>query len=138
MFFALFVVSSCGTEDYKSYDDDCSNFSCITTEPFYTNINIKFTRTNEQPNPTIYIMTGNYGEGNVFRTVHTDSVANYLFDIDVQVPINTYYTVFTRYIKNNDTITALDGDFVYKESYEECGYNCWKIKNRYFNINLKN
>ncbi|MBN2663687.1 MAG: hypothetical protein JXR68_08570 [Bacteroidales bacterium] len=131
------TIFSCNSSNLKDYDDDCTNFYCETNEPYYTDINIKFSRTTECPNPTIYIMLGHYGEGTIYKEISTDSLEDYIYDIDVEVSINAYYTIYTKYIVNNDTITAIDGDFVYKESYVECDYECWKIKNKHFNINLK-
>lgn len=133
------TIFSCNASNLKDFDDDddCTNFTCDTIEPFYTNINIKFSRSNEYPNPTIHIISGHYGEGTIYKEIQTDSLENYIFDIDVEVRINAYYTVYTKYIVNNDTITAIDGDFVYKESYIECDYECWQIKNSHFNISLK-
>lgn len=139
--FTFFVLSlfifACQDASYKDYDDQCANFTCNTTEPFYANINIRFSKSNDYPSPIIYVMTGHYGEGNVFKEIVTDSLNNYTLDIDVEITLNAYYTVYTQYITDEDTVTAIDGDFVYKESYEECGYDCWKTKNTSFDISLK-
>ncbi len=130
------IIFSCQKTQLKD-DSYCDDFSCMTEEPYYTNIEIDFSRTEETPNPIIYIAKGYYEDENIVEIINTDTVENYYFDIYVNVAVNFYYTVYTRYRKDGEIITAIDGKYVYKESYEECDYYCWRVKNKDFNIRLK-
>ncbi len=124
-------------KDYDDYSDDCSGFTCDTIEPLNAYIEIKFSRTSETENPDIYIYTDYYENRKIYDTLKTDSISDYYFYTYYNIPVNQYYTIIAEYHKGADTIYAIDGDFIYTEMNVECGYNCWKIKNKYFNVSLK-
>ena len=133
------IMLSCNKNDTKGYysDDDCDYYSCNSIEPYYVDIDIIFSRTAENPNPIIYLMSGNFEANNIIDTIFTDSIENYLFRTEISVPLNYNYTVFAEYYDGEDTIVVIDGDFVHKESYVECDSVCWKTYNTSFNVKLK-
>lgn len=132
------LLNSCNNK-MKSYyyDDDCDYYNCNSVEPFYTYLEIDFSRTLENPNPNIYIMLGDFEDNNIIDTIKTDTIEDYLFSTETSVLLNYNYTVYAEYYVGNDTILAIDGAFVHKESYTECDSTCWKVKNNYFNVKLK-
>ena len=122
-------------KDFDDYDDDCNYENCNTQEPFFTDLEIKFTRNAENPSPEIYLLLDKYEDNEIIDTINTDSISG---DIAwINVAIGQYYTVYTVYHENNDTIVAIDGNFVLKETYTECDSLCWQVKNTVFNIKLK-
>jgi len=137
IFAALILLFGCNNDNLKdsSYDDDCDYSSCETVEPFYTDISIKFTRNAENPNPTIYLMNGYYDEGSIIDSIETDTVSGKI--ASKSVLLNFQYTVFIKYISGTDTIIAIDGDYVHKNTYNECDSICWAVYNTKFNLKLK-
>ncbi len=135
----LSIFNACSKNNIKGYyyEDDCDYYSCNSVEPFFVDIDVLFSRTAENPNPTIYLMLGNFEDNKIIDTFYTDSVEDYLFRMDISVPLNMKYTVFAEYYVDNDTIVAIDGDFVHKDSYTECDSTCWKTYNTRFNVKLK-
>jgi len=142
IFILFIVIFSCDKIQndknyYDDYEDPCEDFSCDTIEPLYAEIEIKFSRTTENPNPKIYIYTDYYENRKIYDTISTDTVADYYFYFYYNVPVNQYYTIVAEYQKGNDTIFAIDGNFLYTEMNVECNFNCWDIKNHNFNVSLK-
>ncbi len=135
--FNFFFTISC---EKSIYFKDVSDCQCITEEPFYGNLTIEFTRDTEQRSPQILILSGFYEENNVIDTLQTDTVPAYRDFIYYQVPVNHYYTAVCLYIRDGDTIRAVDGGFVKKESYydSDCDTICWKLTGSNLNLKLKN
>lgn len=138
---ATLLFFSCNKLDYNNKvqkdEEDCSNFSCTTEEPHSAILKIRFTRNVQNTTPLIIVSTG-YWETHVdIIKVVTDTIPQYMNYIEVSVPVDRYYTVYTSYLKNNDTIIAIDGKFVYKNKYSECETECWELKNTEFSIRLK-
>ena len=137
----LLIVSmalSCNTNNFKDFDDDdydCDYSTCNTVEPFYADIKVKFSRDIDNPAPVIYLLSGYYEENKILDTIATDTISdNYIY---INVAVGHQYTVYTVYKSGNDTIVAIDGNFVTKESYEMCDSLCWEVENTVFNIKLK-
>jgi len=137
LLFVFFFISCESQLKYDEEDYDCDYSSCTTEEPFYADLQINFTRNEENPNPTIYVVSGYYEENTVIKTIKTDTIENYMFSVTVPVNINSQYCVYAVYKKGNDTITAIDGAYVYKDYYNVCDSVCWRTHNSYFNIKLK-
>ncbi|UCH14697.1 MAG: hypothetical protein JSV22_01740 [Bacteroidales bacterium] len=79
--------------------------------------------------------------------VYSDKVENYEIDwIDTAyanpfylfVAVNKYYSVAAKYIKNTDTIIAIDGTKIkIKHVSGECDEECWVIEGDELNVTLK-
>ncbi len=116
---------------------DCQ---CITQEPFDGFLTIEFTRDTAQRSPQILILSGYYEEHNIIDTLQTDTVPAYRNFIYYRVPVNHYYSAVCLYVRNGDTIRAIDGNFLKKESYydSDCDTICWKLTGSTLNVKLKN
>ena len=116
---------------------DCQ---CITQEPFDWFLTIEFTRDTAQRSPQILILSGYYEEHNIIDTLQTDTVPAYRNFIYYRVPVNHYYSAVCLYVRDGDTIRAIDGNFLKKESYydSDCDTICWKLTGSTLNVKLKN
>lgn len=136
----IFFIVSCNNlniENSNVEDEDCTNFTCQKEEPQNATLIIRFTRNLDNTDPIIFISTG-YWETHIdIKKIATDTIPQYMSYVDVEVPIDRFYTVYTYYLKNQDTIIAIDGKFVYKNKYVDCQTDCWEIKNSEFSIRLK-
>lgn len=133
MIITFFLLSCKGV----NVDEECENFSCDTIEPESTTIQISFTRNSLNPNPIIYVGKGFWESHSVLKIVNTDTIEKYLFKVSVKVAVNNHFVVYAKYLKGTDTIVVIDGKYVEKKRYHECGYDCWEVLNRNFNINLR-
>ncbi|MBN2890307.1 MAG: hypothetical protein JXL97_00435 [Bacteroidales bacterium] len=132
------LLSSCeNTAKSMYYDEECDYSNCDGYEPFYTYLDIRFSRTNENPNPLIYIMIGDFEEQNIIDTIKTDTIENYMFWTEIEVPLNFNYTVCAEYLIGDDTIMVIDGNYVYKKTHYVCDSTCWDTYNENFNVKLK-
>jgi len=86
----------------------------------------------------IIILSGTWDQHNVIDTVRTDTVPIYRDFTVIMVPVDHYYTVAAKYIRNSDTIYAIDGSNVSKQSFIQCDSICWKIVGNNLSVKLKN
>ncbi len=121
-------------EDYG----DCDYSACNSVEPRIAVLEVKFTRTSFQPDPLIFLYLGRYEENTVLDTIRTDTVPEYRDFALIPVNIGHYYTVVAKYIRDKDTIYAVDGSYVTKTFYYVCDSICWEVKGNRLNIKLKN
>jgi len=131
LFAIIVVISSCYTNQYPDYSEDCEAYNCQTEEPYEAKLYISFTKNSENQNPQLLLLEGLYEDNNVIDTLDTQ---NATFNIDVL--INHHYTVVAKYIKGSDTIIAIDAAYVEKQSYYECDYICWKVKDGNIDVKL--
>ncbi len=133
----LILVLSLGCQDMRLKEySDCQ---CISQEPFQGSLIIYFTRDTGQRSPEILLMNGFYEEGDVFDTIKTDTVPAYRDFVYYPVSIGHYYTAVAIYLRDRDTIFAVDGDFFSKSAYydSDCDTTCWKIEGYQLNVKLK-
>lgn len=93
------------------------------------------------------LLTVNDTYDSIPLTVYCDKVENYEIDwVDTAdanpfylfVAVNKYYSVAAKYIKNNDTIIAIDGTKIkIKRVNGECDEECWVIEGDELNVTLK-
>lgn len=136
----LFTLLMFSCENYQKgmyYDDECDYSNCNGYEPYDVFLDIRFSRTEQTPNPNIYIMLGDFEDMHIIDTIKTDTIENYIFWTEILVPLNYNYTVFAEYFKGDDTIAVIDANFVFKDSYYECDSTCWRVNNENFNVKLK-
>ncbi len=130
--FFIILTYSISCDNNSNYNDqDCDYTNCITQEPTAAQLKIFFNY-----KPIIYLCIGNYENCIYIDTINTDTIKT--DSLNYWVPFNNKYTVIAQYIRNQDTIYAIDSKYVYKTSYQECDSICWETVNSDFNVKLKN
>ena len=140
IFLVLLIFASCrfnlllqdDQEQYSNY------FNCNTTEPKVAFLKVKFTRSPNQRNPLIFLFSGRFEEHLILDTLATDTVPSYRDYILISVEVEHFYTVMARYIRGDDTIYAIDGNYISKSFYYFCDTICWEVNGNKLNIKLKN
>ncbi len=136
LLFAL-IAFGCSHGLLKEYDDDCDYSDCQTQEPFYTEIYIDFTKIQPPDKCEIYVFQSVFENSSCIDTIQTDSSVRETI-IYPHLTLTKRYYIAAKYIISGDTILAIDSKIVEKTAYTECDSVCWKIKNQYFNVKLKN
>lgn len=119
--------SSC--EDF--YSVDCSE--CYQEKPEWGPLIIDVTINDENPYVPIIIFNNKIEDQD---TDWVDTIRELHDTIDVRV--NKDYSVVARYIVDNDTILAVDGDKLkIKKITEACDETCWIYSGGHVNLELK-
>ena len=118
--------------------EQCDYSDCNSQEPSIAVLHVKFSRSPAQMSPNIFLMIGRFEAQNYLDTIRTDTVPAYRDFVLIPVDVDHYYTVVAQYIRQDDTIFAIDGSYVYKTFYYLCDSICWQIKGNSLNIKLKN
>lgn len=128
----LTLLSACVNSGQYYDEESCADFYCDEVEPYSAYLYISYTKNSQNPDPLIVLMHGTFEDNNILDTLENE---NTYFEHEVLT--NNRYTVVAQYFEGNDTILAIDEGYVEKESYYECGYLCWKVKNATINVKLK-
>ncbi len=132
VFFIVLFILGCQTNS-RYFENECN---CFENEPYNVYVNIFFSRTEQTPNPTIWIMAGEFGENNIIDTIFTDTINNNLSHTEYELALNSNYTICAEYLSGQDTIIVIDGGFLSKTHTPNCDSGCWKIMNKNFNVEL--
>lgn len=111
---------------------DCSE--CYQDKPEWGPINVVVTINEQNPFVPLIIYRGDIEESNI-EYIDTTRSMNYWVD----VPVNKYYSIAAKYIRDGDTIFAIDGDEI-KVQYTEnnCDQPCYYFKGGNMDIRLLN
>lgn len=122
----VFAIPSC--EDPDDYDCD----ECLSERPGVGDLKIKLTINHENPEVPVTVFFDNIN-GHI---IVTDIVNTEMYYVE-ELPLKQYYVVQAKYLVGNDTIYAIDDDFMEpKESYT-CEETCWIIKGDVIDVRLK-
>lgn len=133
---AVFFMSACESTSFRDKTEDCTYSNCNSIEPMDCDLTVYFTRTSQTPNPRIFVILGDYEDYNVIDTILTNQ-RDAKDSKSITVSVNFTYTLVAEYFRGDDTIYAIDANYVYKKSRRECDSTCWKVENKIFNLKLK-
>ena len=136
LFLSILLFFTNCNETYTYDDDECNYYNCDPIEPFDAILYIGYTKNEQNPALEIIIMQGKFETQQILDTIRTEDSTS--TQIEILMPINQYYTVMAKYIDGQDTIIAIDGDMIEKDSYYECDSLCWKFNNGKINVKLNN
>ncbi|MCX7861792.1 MAG: hypothetical protein N2449_02220 [Bacteroidales bacterium] len=125
--FLLITLCSCNIEE------DCDYSDCLPYEPYESEMYIQTTIDKNNDSIPIWIYEGKYDEDNQLIFVDTVTKDNYF----IILPLNHYYFVKAKYIKNNKIVYAIDGVYFKKYKRNECDSTCWTVKNKTLDVQLK-
>jgi hypothetical protein len=124
---SLFIFNSCEDSYDGIYNGDSS---CDTIEPFYGYLKLKLTINAENQRVPISVYRGIIDDNEV---VYIDTVSTNNFE--VSMPVDEFYSVKAKYIFDDKTIYAIDGNKIKKSSYTYGDSTCWEVRNG--NIDLR-
>jgi len=135
IFISAFVLSfillfSCNP-DATYREVDCTQ--CYRVPPDSAYLHLKLTINSQNSRVPVTVYRDNFERGAVrYRdTLSSKSVR-------IPVAINYYYSVTAEYIRNQDTIIAVDGDRIKtKEAVGQCDSTCWVVVGGYLDVRLK-
>ena len=135
----LSFIVSCKFEGGFKSEQDCDLSDCLTVEPFDAYLTVYFTKERYGFELTnLYLLSGYWEEQNYLDTVIIDTIPYFKDYVELYLPLNHYYTAAAVYVKNDDTVIAIDGTFFQKEIEYRCDSICWRIINNKLNVKLKN
>jgi len=112
--------------EYPDYSD------CNTTEPFNVKLEISLTNNDDFPENNLTLYDGYIEDGIIYDTFTVQS--NYF---EIEVPVNRRYSAKVMYISNSDTIIAVDGTKIVKNSKVNCDSICWTVSGKTLDLTLK-
>lgn len=120
-------------------DDDCDPDTefyppsgCDTDYPLFGDLSVRLTLNDENPSVVLEIYRDSYENGAFLLadTVSTESVS-YTLDLDETYSVAAYYK------QGRKTIIAIDGDRLKRKENQECGWDCYTVKDGSVNVRLK-
>ncbi len=120
---ASFFLYSCEKKADKY--SDCTDYDyeeCDTVEPHFGDVNLNITVNDENSNVRVLVIEGNYESGDI---IYDDSMST--LNKTYYLPVNKHYSAAAYYVRNNDTIIAVDGGFLEAYSYKRCDYTCYDV-----------
>lgn len=131
----LIVVIHCSCDLNMNSEEYCVDYDysdCNTVEPTSGLLKISFTINKENSSIPFTIYKGKIENNSVYLRDTTKE--NYL---EIDLPINSYYSVKAEYKSGNKKIFAVDGGEISKKSQNICDSICWKVKDARINLELK-
>jgi hypothetical protein len=129
----LFLMTLMYACSEKIFTEGVNCEECYQEKPDSAYVEIKLT-INDTYDSIPLIVYCDKVENNEIDWIDTaDTNPFYLF-----VEVNKYYSVAAKYIKNTDTIIAIDGTKIkIKHVSGECDEDCWIIEGDELNVTLK-
>ena len=133
----VFNPYSCGNEYPFATETDCND--CYTDKPSSGTISIKLSEDKIKDGVIVKVYKGKFTEEMALNdsqvyfddTIHKASV-------DVDVPLDQYYSVLAQYKVNGIKYNVVDGDNIKLYSIKStCNFDCWIIKGGQINCMLK-
>ena len=127
LFLTLMFLFSCS-------DEDCDFKLPCGPRPTEGTLTVKVNYNDENPTVPIAIYQGQFEDDNLYMidTLRGQEKVEYT------LPVDRYYSVTATYIKNNNTITALDGDRItLNEDEDDCLGICYSVNDAKVNLKLK-
>jgi hypothetical protein len=134
---SLLLFTTCGKEYLFATKDDCNN--CISPRPYYGPINIRLSQRATTDTILVKVFKGKFtekmlrdNENIIYSAKTTDG------SLDVDVPLDEYYSVVAEYKVDGKTYYVVDGDKIKSYSIEStCETDCWIIRGGKINCRLK-
>ena len=110
---------------------DCED--CYQERPDYGPLIIYFSIGKENDYVLYTIFKGEFEKGII---EYADTA--FYEEEQIDVPVNDYYSVEAKYVKENDTIRVVDGDqFNIKKETAECDKKCYYFKGGIIDVRLR-
>ncbi len=135
LIFNTLLISSCDFDNTISTDEECDfpDYStCDTYNPSTAFLDIYLTINDENPTVKLDIYDGDVENGYLYAQINADSSYTYL-----EVAIDREYSISAHYKSGEDSIFAVDGTNLRKQSYEYCDSTCWSIYGGRLDVRLK-
>jgi hypothetical protein len=122
----LFIVSillgfmSCENNNTFNSNDCDQNIICYTEAPDELFVKLELSESPDG-NPVIV----RFYEGNVDDGVVIDSFSTYNLEESYLLPVNEDYSAEATYGENGNTIIAIDGERLSRESFQNCNTTCY-------------
>jgi hypothetical protein len=134
----MFMPFACGKEYPFATESDCDD--CYTEKPEYGAFHINLDDQKSDSAIIVSMYEGKYTEAmrnDDSHLVFRDTIKNES-SIDVDVPLNKYYSVVAEYQVNGAKYRVIDGDGIKVYSINStCDFDCWIIRGGKANCKLK-
>ena len=128
-FIIVLFVFSCERK-FEIFQFDCEN--CYREKPEYGPIIIYFSIDEENDSIQYTIYKGNFEERNV---EYRDTA--FYSEVQIDVPVDKYYSIEAVYLNDTDTIYVVDGDkFNVRRETEQCDEKCYYFKDGIYDVRL--
>jgi hypothetical protein len=131
IFVGIFLLSLIFHSCEDSYNDYDGDESCDTIEPFNGYLKLKLTINRENQKIPIIVYRGKIDDNEV---VYIDTISSSYFEISM--PVDEFYSVKAKYISNDKTIYAIDGNKIKKSSYTYGDSTCWNVRDAKIDVRL--
>jgi hypothetical protein len=114
---------SCGSDDGSGSSQNCYN--CDPEEPTKEFLSVKVTINSENRAVPITIYNEKYNPDKAMKIVKQDTATKETYQLEV--PVNTYYSVRAEYKSGGKTIYAIDGSIFETQKQAACDNECWQM-----------